>query len=167
MSGLSVSLGVSPAHGLFKPLSWGVGGAESCPEEWVHLVLPGAGRREAKMLPPQKLLELDLCGPFCSLSRMPLRFMSARSLLFISPCFTKGISHVRPGTSPRGYRGDMLGHREVVFGQQGALEIGTEAVFRETGEVGGKQRPRVYKSSAVASSCELPHKRDPAPSTPT
>ena len=81
------------------------------------------------MLPLQKLLELDLCGPFCSLSRMPLRFMSARSLLFISPCFTKGIIHVRPGTSPRGHRGDMLGHREVVFGQQGALEVGTEAVF--------------------------------------
>lgn len=80
------------------------------------------------MLPP-KLLELELHGPFYSPSHMPLRFTSARSLLFVSLCFTEGRIHVRPGACPTGHCRNTLHHREVVFGQQGALEIGTEAVF--------------------------------------
>lgn len=91
-------------------------------------MLPGAERREAKMLPP-KLLELEMHGPFYSPSHMPFRFTSARSLLFVSLCFTEGIIHVRPVTCPRGHCRNTLHHREVVSGQQGALEIGKEAVF--------------------------------------
>lgn len=91
-------------------------------------MLPGAERREAKMLPP-KLLELEMHGPFYSPSHMPFRFTLARSLLFVSLCFTEGIIHVRPVTCPRGHCRNTLHHREVVSGQQGALEIGKEAVF--------------------------------------
>lgn len=46
-----------------------------------------------------------------------------------SLCFPEGVIHVRPVTCPRGHCGNTLHHREVVFGQQGALEIGTETVF--------------------------------------